>query len=205
MSGSAWALSRGEGSSSLASGGQLGGSQAGVRIFYNAGTPALALTARISADLSHRTGREAALGFALRGHNLGLIVEQRIALSRGGRSAPAMFAYGGVSNVQLAERLTIDGYLQAGLVGISPAAAFIDGSARLERHIFGSGQSTLGIGAGIWAAAQPGASRVDVGPQVVAHLPLAKTNLRVSAEWRQRVAGNAAPSSGPNVTVGFDF
>ncbi len=205
FSGSAWSLMRSDGAPSLASGGQLGGSQIGMRLFYAPGPDALAITARISAPLSQPSGREAAIGIALRGRNVGLIAEQRFALDRGGRDAPAIFAYGGVSDVKLPGGLKLDGYAQAGVVGIKNPAAFVDGALRVERTVLTAEKASLGIGAGAWGGAQPGASRIDVGPQIVAHVAVAQTNLRVSAEWRQRVAGNAAPVSGPSVTVGFDF
>jgi hypothetical protein len=202
---SAWSLMRGDGAPSLASGGQLGGSQIGMRLFYTPGPKQFAFTARISAPLSRPTGREAAVGIALRGRNVGLIAEQRISLDKGGRDAPAVLAYGGVSDVVLPAGLKLDGYAQAGVVGINAPAAFIDGAIRVERTVLKAAKSSLAIGAGAWGGAQPGVSRLDVGPQIVAHLSVADTNLRVSAEWRQRVAGTAAPSSGPSVTVGFDF
>ena len=205
FSGSAWALMRGNGAPSLASGGQLGGSQIGVRLFYTPGPEAVALTVRISAPLSQRAGREAAVGVALRGRNVGLIAEQRIALDRGGRDAPALFAYGGVYDVKLPGRLKLDGYAQAGVVGVKNPAAFVDGAIRVERAVLKAKKASLSVGAGLWGGAQPGVSRIDIGPQIVARIAVAETSLRVSAEWRQRVAGDAAPASGPSVTVGFDF
>ena len=205
FSGSAWSLMRSDGAPSLASGGQLGGSQIGMRLFYTPGPEALAITARFSAPLSQPTGREAAIGIALRGRNFGIIAEQRFALDKGGRNAPAVFAYSGVSDVKLPGGVRLDGYAQAGIVGVKSPAAFIDGAIRLERTILSADKSSLAVGAGAWGGAQPGVSRLDIGPQVVAHIGAAGTNLRVSAEWRQSVAGNAAPASGPSVTVGFDF
>lgn len=205
FSGSAWSLMRSDGASSLASGGQLGGSQIGMRLFYTPGPEALAITARVSAALSQPTGREAAIGIALRKGNFGIIAEHRFALDKSGRDAPAIFAYGGVSDVKLPASFRLDGYAQAGMVGIKKPAVFIDGALRVERTVLSADKSSLAIGAGAWGGAQPGASRLDIGPQVVAHVAVAETNLRISGEWRQRVAGNAVPASGPSVTVGFDF
>jgi hypothetical protein len=36
-------------------------------------------------------------------------------------------------------------------------------------------------------------------------LPIGRTAIRASAEWRFRVAGDAAPDSGPAVTLSTDF
>ena len=53
------------------------------------------------------------------------------------------------------------------------------------------------IGGGAWGAAQPGAARLDAGPQSSYRLPVRRANLRLAADWRFRVAGDAAPGSGP--------
>lgn len=206
FSGSFWALSRaGSGGASLANGGQLGGSQIGARLFYAPGPKALALTARASAPLASRRGREVSAGIALRGKTMGIIVEQRFALDSGGRDAPAVTVYGGVSEVKLAKAIRLDGYAQAGLVGINHPQAFIDGAVRVETTLLEEGRSRLSAGIAISGGAQPGVSRLDVGPQIVARVPVGDTPVRISAEWRQRIAGNAAPDSGPAITVGFDF
>ena len=205
LSASAWSIMRGDNTQGLASGGQLGGSQAGVRFFYTPGPEAVALTARLSTPLAQSKGREAAIGIALRGRNVGVIAEERFALDKGGRSAPAIIVYGGISEVKLPGRFRLDSYAQAGVVGIATPAAFIDGAVRIERSILTVSGSSLAYGVGAWGGAQPGANRLDVGPQIVAHVAAARTSLRVSAEWRERVAGNASPASGPSVTVGIDF
>ena len=176
-----------------------------MRLFYQTGVPVLSLTARASTPVATRRGREAALGIAMRGHGFGLIAEQRFALDRGGRTAPSMTAYGGVSDIALGHGIRFDGYVQAGAVGVSNTAAFIDGAARIEHTLVERNHSRLSGGVALSGGAQPGVRRVDVGPQMVARVPVAGTPVRVSAEWRQRIAGNATPGSGPAVTVGVDF
>jgi len=96
--------------------------------------------------------------------------------------------------------LRLDAYAQAGVVGASRRDLFADGGATLVRPL-GSG---LAIGAGAWAGAQPGAARLDIGPRITAALPGA-TPARVSLDWRFRVAGGAAPSSGPSLTISTGF
>jgi hypothetical protein len=205
LSGSAWALSRTNSTGGLANGGQLGGSQVGARIFYTPGPKALALTARISTPLATKAGREASLGVSLRGRNVGLIVEQRFALDRGGRDAPSVTVYGGVSDVPLGKGLKLNGYAQAGVVGIKHPQTFADGAVSMETTLIEGKSTRLSAGLALSGGAQPGVARLDIGPQIVARLPVGGTAVRVSAEWRQRIAGNAAPNSGPAVTVGFDF
>jgi len=205
LSGSFWALARTGGPGTLANGGQLGGSQIGMRVYYAPGPQQLAVTGRISTPLASTNGREASLGVALRGRNIGLIVEQRFALDKGGRDAPSVTLYGGVSEVKLGAGLRLDGYVQAGAVGLKDPQGFVDGAVRVERTVIEEDGPRLSAGIALSGGAQPGVSRLDIGPQLVARVPVAGRNMRVSAEWRQRIAGNAAPGSGPAVTVGIDF
>ncbi len=205
LTGSTWVLLRQESQASLASGGQLAGSQAGLRIYYEPGPKGLAVTARVSSPLASRYGREAAVGVALRRKNVGVIIEQRIALDAKGRDRPAAIAFGGLSDVRLSGGLRLDGYVQAGVVGLKSPDAFVDGAVSVEREIVHADGGSIAIGAGAWGGAQPGAARLDIGPQIVARVPVANATIRVSAEWRERVAGDAAPASGPAVTVGLDF
>ena len=201
-SASAWVFGRGQGTATLAPGGTLGGSQAGGRITYrlnrNPARP-LALSLRGYAPLDALGGAEVAAGLDLKPLArvpLNLLVERRLALGGDGRSAFSVTGYGGISDVR-AGPLRIDAYGQGGVVGARSRDLFADGSARLSLPLGG-----LKIGAGAWGALQPGVSRVDVGPQASIGLP---GNLTVSADWRQRVSGNAAPASGPTLTLSTDF
>jgi hypothetical protein len=163
--------------------------------------PALALTGRLSSALSARQG-EASVGVALRRGPFAVLAERRVALDSGGRNDWSVTAVAGVSDVRLPLDLRLDGYAQAGIVGRD---GFAYGALRVERAVLGAGNSRLSVGAGTWGSIQPGVARLDVGPQIVARTMLAGRAMRVSAEWRQRVAGNAAPGSGPVVTLGADF
>jgi hypothetical protein len=200
-SGSFWLAARDGPSPGLASGSsQLGGSQAGLRL-YRQLTPALSLTGRVSSALGTKQG-EASVGIALKNGAFAVLAERRFALNSGGRNDWSVTAVAGVSDVRLPLGLRLDGYAQAGLVGRD---GFADGALRVERAIMGEGPNRLSIGAGVWGSVQPGVVRLDVGPQLVAHLSLADRPVRLAAEWRQRVAGNAAPGSGPAITLGTDF
>jgi hypothetical protein len=55
---------------------------------------------------------------------------------------------------------------------------------------------------GIWGGMQPSLARLDLGPRVTMKV---RNNVRVHFDWRQRVAGNAQPGSGPAVTLAGDF
>jgi hypothetical protein len=201
-----WAFARGGDAPALAPGGTLGGSQAGARLRYRLNrdpSRPLSLSARSYSPLRRQRAAEAALGLdwkPLRAMPVHLLAERRMALGREGRSAFSITAYGGVSEERLGP-LRLDAYAQAGVVGVRSRNLFADGSARLSLPIDGR----LKLGAGAWAAAQPGVSRVDVGPHVTYRLPMGNRSVTIAAGWRFRVAGDAAPGSGPALTVAADF
>jgi hypothetical protein len=195
---SAWMLVRGDVSPGLAAAGQLGGSQVGVRARF-ALAERVHLAARLSGPLQSRLGKEAAIAVDVRPFRavpVTLTLERRIGLDRGGRDAFSMGAFGGFDR-QVARGLRLDGYAQAGIVGLRRRDAYVDGSLRVARDVIGP----VSAGAGLWGGAQPGAARLDVGPQLV----LRTGGLRLGAEWRQRVAGDARPDSGPVLSLGADF
>ena len=199
---SGWAFFREGGGRQLATGGTLGGSQAGARISFALGSN-LAVSGRFYSPL-HSRGAEAALGLEWqpsRAIPMRFLAERRQSLGSGGRSAFAVMAHGGLSEVPLAGPFRLDAYGQAGVVGVGSRDLFVDGAVRAGVPIAGN----LSAGVGLWGAAQPGVSRLDVGPQVSFRFPVEGVNLRISAEWRQRIAGDAAPGSGPALTLSTDF
>jgi hypothetical protein len=203
---SAWAFVRQGDSAPLAAGGLLGGSQTGGRLAYrlnrDPGRP-LALSVRLSSPLRRSAGAEAALGVdwkPARRVPVNVLAERRQSLGREGRSAFALTVYGGVFDAP-AGPFRIDGYAQAGFVGARSRDPFADGSVRLSIPL----GARVRLGAGAWAAAQPGLSRIDLGPQAALRLPVAGRAVTLAADWRVRVAGNARPGSGPTLTVATDF
>lgn len=201
-SASAWTLLRGErGASSLAPAGTLGGSQAGARFLYRIGD-GLALSGRAYLPLRRPQGAEAAAGLdwqPVATIPAGILAERRQALGREGRSAFSVMLHGGASRA-LPGGLRLDAYAQAGIVGLKSRDTFVDGSARVS-----AGLGPVEVGAGAWAAAQPGAARLDAGPALTYRLPVARSHLRLEADWRFRIAGDAAPGSGPALTLAADF
>jgi hypothetical protein len=200
---SAWALVRSGGERQLATGGVLGGSQAGMRATYRL-RDGLAVSGRAYAPIDEPEGAELAFGIEwqpLRTVPVRVLAERRQAIGREGRSAFALLAYGGVGDQPLIGPVTLDAYAQAGVVGARSRDGFIDGAVRLGAPVAGG----LSAGVGAWGAAQPGVSRFDVGPQVSYRLPVPGATMRASAEWRFRVGGDARPGSGPALTLSTDF
>jgi hypothetical protein len=208
-SASAWAFVRQGGGEQLAPGGMLGGSQAGARLGYRINAdPArpLALNARLYTPLKNRKAAEAAVGAEWKPVAevpVRLLAERRQALGREGRSAFSLLMHGGVSGLKVAGPVELNAYAQAGVVGMRSRDLFADGSVTLGLPIDGAERIT--IGAGAWGAAQPGISRLDAGPSVSLRLPLQGRNIRISAGWRLKIAGDASPGSGPALTIGSDF
>ncbi|MET4898469.1 hypothetical protein RN629_15135 [Sphingomonadaceae bacterium jetA1] len=201
-SGSGWAILR-QGAGALLPGGQLGGSQFGVGVLRRLDRRgALAASLRVSAPWEG-IGREMALGVDWRPSSrlpVRLLIEQRIALDRG-QGGPAVLAVGGIGPRRLAAGLSLTGYAQAGMVARDRIEPFADGAMRMTRDV----AEGLDMGLGLWGGAQRGVARVDIGPMLGAALPLPGAAMRLSLEWRQRVAGHAAPGSGPTLSLASDF
>jgi hypothetical protein len=203
-SGSAWLLLRPDGGGSLAPGGTLGGSQVGGRLLYRLGPDRspLAASLRVYSPLGDAAEAEAALGLDWRPLSsvpVNLIVERRQALGANGRSAFSILAYGGASDEHLPGGLRLDAYAQAGIVGARSRDLFADGSLKVTRPI-----GPVSVGGGAWGAAQPGASRFDLGP-TIDWTSGDRSRFRLSADWRFRVAGEAEPGSGPALTLAAGF
>ena len=202
----AWALLRAQspgiaGTQSLASGGSLGASQAGARLTYNF-TRQIAATFRTTNDVGRRGG-EIAAGMRVQpvaGIPLWIDAERRQRAGRfgGGRSAFALFFEAGVYDRPMPLHFILDSYLQGGVVGVRSRDKFIDGALTLTRPVY----KQFSAGFGVWGGAQPGVYRVDAGPRITMRV---RNNLRVHFDWRQRLAGNALPGSGPAVTLAGDF
>jgi hypothetical protein len=200
----AWALLRGQqvlGPSSLANGGQLGGSQAGARLSYNF-TRQIAASFRTTSDVGRR-GAEVAGGVRIQ--PVGSIPlwftaerRQRVSQCCTGRNAFALFAESGVYQRPLPWDFELDAYLQGGVVGFRTRDLFVDGGMTFTRPVY----RQFSAGLGVWGGAQPGVYRVDAGPRVTMKV---RNNIRVHVDWRQRLAGNAMPDSGPAITLAGDF
>ncbi len=201
-----WALLRGQqtgiaGSSSLAGNGTLGASQAGSRLTYNF-TRQIAATLRTSTTVGRRGGEFAA---GVRVQPIASIPvwitaerRQRLGQFSDGRNDFALFFEGGVYQRPMPWRLSLDAYLQGGIVGVRSRDLFIDGGLAFTRPVY----KRFSAGFGVWGGAQPGLYRVDAGPRISMQV---RRNVRVHFDWRQRLAGNARPGSGPAITLAGDF
>lgn len=199
---SAWALLRGSwGPGALATGGTLGGSQVGGRLTYHF-SPSLAASLRSSSSVGGVRYAEVAAGIRwkpLASVPVALNLERRQALNRwGGRNAFAMFAEGGLYQTPVFGLANLDLYAQGGIVGLQSRDLFFDGAATFTRPVW----KRFSAGVGVWGGAQPGLYRVDAGPRLSYDVG---RGIRLHADYRQRLMGEATPASGPALTIAGDF
>lgn len=198
----AWALLRGSpGPGNLATGGTLGGSQVGARLAWNF-SPSLAASLRSSSSVGGVRYAEVAAGVRwkpMAAVPIALNFERRHALNEwGGRNAFALFAEGGLYQRPVLGIANLDLYAQGGVVGFESRDLFFDGAATFTRPVW----KNWSAGLGMWGGIQPGLYRVDAGPRLTMNV---RRGIRLHADYRQRLAGEASPSSGPALTIAGDF
>ncbi len=164
---------------------------------------------RASAALGNVQDKELAIGLAARPlGRLPIVAAVELRASQGTgttRLRPAALLVSEFPSLPLPLGLRGEAYAQAGYVGGSGASAFVDGQLRVDRRVLRLGRSELRAGGGIWGGAQRGASRLDVGPGATIGLLLGPAAARLGFDWRFRIAGNAAPASGPALTLSAGF
>lgn len=194
----------------LASAGSLGGSQAGMRITWrplqSVGVHVRASTALMPQGRGGQAlaGGEGAVGVSwqpFRQIPIRLLGERRQRLGPalgGGRNAFAVLAEGGLYGARLPYGIELDGYGQAGIVGMRRRDLFADGALAATYPFL----PRLAIGAGVWGGTQPGLYRVDAGPRLSYQL---SPRLRLHLDYRFQMTGNAEPRSGPALTIAGGF
>jgi hypothetical protein len=205
LTGSIWLLARG-GPAGTVSGGQLGASQGGMRLAYALGSRRrVALVARVATPLEG-AGREAAFGIEWQPTRLPIrvVAEQRFVLD-GGRGGPTVGVIAGYGPTDIVPGVRLEAYGQAGAIARAGIEGFVDASARITHPLGKVGGMRVDIGVGAWGSAQRAAERFDVGPSLVATMPIVGKSIRVTLDWRERVAGAARPGSGPALSIGSDF
>jgi hypothetical protein len=113
-------------------------------------------------------------------------------------SAFALFAEGGLYQTPIMGLANLDLYAQGGVVGFKSRDLFFDGGATFTRSLW----RKFSGGFGVWGGVQPGLYRVDAGPRLSYEVG---RGIRLYADYRQRLAGEALPSSGPALTIAGDW
>lgn len=173
----------------------------------------------MTATLSGEDEQEAAAGIAvrpLRGLPIDLMAEIRVLRFNGDRRLrpsetrvrPAAMAVIGPPPMPLPFDARAEAYAQLGYVAGEGASAFADGQARFVRDLPALAETRfrLDAGLGAWGGAQKDVERLDIGPTIAVRFPVNdEVYARASFDWRQRVAGDAEPGSGPVFTLSAGF
>ena len=202
-SGSAYSIVRAGGDPALAVTPVLGGGQSGGGIAF---TPdplsprPVAVTARGS--IAHAdAGRSAFAAVGVQWRPLAgvtLAAERLVAVGRAGPNDWTVRLAGGTERT--VGRWLASAYGEGGIVGHAAYAA-LQGRAAGVVHLAGI---EVDPGAGVWSSVQHDRAtvdRVEVGPGVVARAG----RFTAEVDYRFRVAGNAAPGSGPVLTLSAGF
>lgn len=212
----AWLLLRPGGTGEPVPGGRLasyGASQAGAVIRYRLapGIPHRP-TAYARATQALAAGKESELAAGIAARPLPALpvsVYSEVRVTRHGSGEaelrPAAFAVTEFPPVPLPLGLRGEAYAQAGYVGGKFATAFADGQARVDGEVARFDLAEVRAGAGVWAGAQKGAARLDVGPTASLDLALGDAPARLALDYRWRIAGDAAPGRGIAVTLSTGF
>ncbi len=202
-SGSAYSVVRGSGPVGLTAEPVLGGGQSGGAIAFTpdplAARP-LSVTLRGSAghDDAGRSGF-AAVGVAWRPlAGVTVAAERRIAIGPAAHDDWTLRLAAGGDRTRGRFRLTA--YGEGGIVGTSTYVA-VQGRVAAVVHRAGV---AVEPGVGTWASLQHDRAtvdRVDIGPGVIVRAGV----LAAQVDYRWRVAGNAAPASGPVLTLSAAF
>lgn len=211
-----WLLLRRDARTSLAGGpvgATYGASQGGAVVRYRLAPasghrPFAYLRATAAIDGSRE--RDVAAGFSARPVPrlpVTLAAELRATQSAvGTRLRPAAMAITELPPIDLPFDLRAEAYGQAGYIGGKGATAFVDGQVRVDAHVARLGPAELRAGAGAWGGAQKGAARLDIGPGATLGMAVTRdVSARLGLDWRFRVAGDAAPASGPALTLSAGF
>lgn len=218
-SGDGWLLLRGGGAGAVAAAAPMpsyGASQMGAVLRYRlapASRHRPIAYVRGSAALNGVAQREVAAGLAanpLAGVPLIAMAELRASHSASGTQLrPAALVVTALPPISLGWGLRAETYGQAGYVGGRGATGFADGQLRIDRALTpGDGAAPsleLRAGGGVWAGAQRGANRLDIGPAATLGISTGSVSARLALDWRFRVAGNALPASGPALTLSAGF
>jgi hypothetical protein len=165
---------------------------------------------RTTAALDGSRESEASLGVSARPiarMPLVAAIEARYTHTPSGRMIrPAGFIVTELPPIALPMGLRGEVYGQAGYVDGKFATPFADGQLRADHALLSLGSIDMRLGAGAWGGAQKGAWRLDAGPSFTLARPMGRSvSMRLAADWRFRVAGQASPGSGPAVTLSAGF
>ena len=189
-----------------------GGSQSGAVLRYRLflqDPHRLSLFLRAT-SATNTPDREATLGLSARPvGSIPIVLQAEARLQsdgNGSRVRPAVQAVSQFPPISLPLGLRGEAYAAGGYVGGRGATPFYDAQGVVDHHLFGIGSNAdVRIGGGAWAGGQKGVGRVDIGPRASVSFRVKRIGVRAAVDYRARVAGHAAPGSGPAFTLSAGF
>jgi hypothetical protein len=123
---------------------------------------------------------------------------------------PSAFVITELPAIALPAGLSAEVYAAAGYVGGDAATGFADGQTSITRSVADFKLAPLdpvrvSLGAAAWGGAQRGVYRLDIGPTLRMDMRLGEVPARVSIDYREQIAGDAAPASGIAATLSTQF
>lgn len=204
-----WRNGRDSNNVASAAAAQYGGSQSGIIANYRltgkhkAGLYALA---RMAVSSSRFSDPEIAAGLRWRpSQNIPISFSAEHRTRQYAKDQYAIYASGGKDEIPLRLGFHASMFGQAGFIPSNKTGGFFDAQIHATRPIGKIHGVTFASGIGAWAGGQRRSDRVDIGPSVNSKFKLGGTDIQMSADWRHKIAGNAAPGSGPALTISTGF
>lgn len=203
----AYAFHRAGSARAAVAGAGYGGSQAGAIAGYRiAGTQRapVELIARLNYSPDDPGSTEPGIGLRW-GPARGVSLAAEYRRRTDGTGTAIAYAAGGANPQPLPLGLSLQTYAQAGIYEQDGVHAFYDAQVNAMRPVTVIGDLAIDAGAGAWSGGTDQVQRLDVGPRLSASAGLGKVRVTLNADYRFRIAGNAAPGSGPAVTLAAGF
>ncbi len=203
---------RSDATRALVSEGQYGGSQGGVQISYALSRHPTApkLTLAVASNLQDSTDREVTPGLTWQpAQSVPLRLHAQRRFKQRSNDSISLFLSGGFDISRLPADLYLSGYGQAG-VDIAKRTgrdhvAFHDAALRLDRKLIQSTSGHINAGLILRSGGQSGLYRLDIGPSLGFNAHIGPVQLDLKADYRIKIAGQAAPGNGPALTVSASY
>ena len=192
---------------------QYGGGQSGLITTIGIGDRSESnrppkLSALFRSSIAHQNLRDRELAVGLRWQPAAkwpIFVSAERRFQGVGHDNSTFYVAGGLNNIALAAKFKLEAYAQGGMVTGENAGLFFDGQIRADRLILPKSPVPVYLGSGLWTGGQRNAARLDIGPSLRTEVPIGKARIRLTADWRFRIAGDAAPGDGPALTLSTGF
>ncbi len=188
---------------------RYGGTQAGAVAAYRINRPEdqrVDLLGRVSYSPDDPNSLEFGAGLRWQpGRSLPISVATEYRRRVDGTGTAIIYAAGGIDRQPLAADFTLSAYGQAGIFEQDGVHGFFDAQASVLRPAGRLGPIAVEAGAGAWAGGTDAVHRLDIGPRLSFQLKTGGAPVTLAADYRFRIAGDAAPGDGPAITVSTGF